>query len=250
MTKLAPARNRKYTFTVSLEVDELLSLKAEAESLLLTCELASGDKRFDETADPYGDDELSSEKIQCRIDYIFRHLEIVSKQLWNESKLASEFDTGDLDAREVRETLKRWRTRGEKIDLGDGWVIPAQPNLVSGDAETRLPEVRGRPAKLDRKTRNEMDLIQASELTKFQNAKKVFEACQENPQLGDLRETLSRMLGPERFAFAEAGFTSLDPYEAQPSTVTSKYLAKHYGLSERQLQRIISKARERRTAVK
>jgi len=247
MTKPAPSDNRKYTFTVALEVVDHPSLKW----LSLNCELASGDRIIAEIdPDIYPYDELSREKIQYRIDYISRRLSHAVVQLWNESNLAAQFETGDVkDAKELREILKSWRTRGKKIDLGDGWVIPAQPHLVSSDAEARLPGMRGRPPELDRKTSNNMDLSFANELKMFQNAKKVFEAFQDNSQLGDWRETLLRMLGPERFVFARAGFTSLDHYEAQPSAITSKYLAKHYKLSERQLQRIRSEAKKRRTAV-
>ena len=229
-------QNRKYTFAVTVEIDEPSGLNKKFLPLSIRCELASGDKTNEGPPDFYPDDALSREKIGFRIDYIFRHLETFSVQLWNESKLAAEIDTGDLAIKQVHEALARW-----------------EPELIPNNAKTRLGERRGRPAKLDRKTLNEMDLIYAKELKIFDNAREFFEALRKTPQFSDWRAILSRMLDAEHFECVEEGFTALDKYNdkiaAQPSAITYAYLFKKYGLSRRELERIISKAGKRRERI-
>lgn len=220
-------------FVLALEVNEPAGINRKFQNLSIACRIAIGERIIEGPPDYYPDDERSREKVRYRINYILHHLGNLSRKLWNESKLAAQLDAGHLDVSKVQEILERWG-----------------PDLISNDAATRLPELRGRPGTLDRQTEIDIDLIFAEELKKFQNAKRLFEQFRKTLQPGDCRESLSRILGSERSAFAESAFTSADMYQRQPNKVALSYLAHHYGLSERQLERLRSAAKKRREALK
>jgi hypothetical protein len=233
MSQPAPTDTREYTFAVTIEIDAPAGINRRFQDLSISCQFAIGDRIIEGPPDYYPDDERSREKVHYRVNYILKHLENLARRLWNESNLAAELDAGHLDSSKVQDILRRWGS-----------------NLISQDAATRLPELRGRPGKLDRQTENEMDLIYAEELENFANAKTLFEEFEKDLQPGDSRESLLTILGSERFAFAEQGFTSVDIYQRQPSKIALNYLAHHYGMSTRQLERIRSAAKKRRAALK
>jgi hypothetical protein len=220
-------------YTIEFEIDDMPDFKGQPESLLLTFRIAGDSKVIGEYPDPFPDNRGSRDKLQYRLNYISRRLEAdlegLVVKLYNEATLATEFAQGTVTKKKAVEILKRWR------------------DLMPKEAKGRLPlppAVRGRPTSLDQEKRDNMPVTYREERAIFESAKNVIEACQENPQSGDWREILASSLGDERLRFAEK-FASRDPHHPDPldalRQVTLAYMASHFGVSKRTLERVIPK---------